>query len=342
MFSEQQWSEFETQGFLHLGCLLDSDATTALAQRADDLAGGVRVNPAIQLQLDTGGAYDALPEIVSQLDKGTLLYRKVQGLEHDELFSPLVHHPLFGEICARLYGAHAPVSLFRAMIMNKPAGQGTYLPWHQDGGDVWALDRDPLVTIWVALDPATRANGCLEVIPGSHRLGLLSAHGSTLSAEDVQRHCPAEQALPLELEAGHGLLLHNWLIHRSGVNSSNQPRRAFTACYMDGRTRSVLTGNHFPLVSGQPDNAPHHYVRQLHIDLAALREAHEVASEYAHSLETEVARLRSKVAEVEAYAKSLEQERARRSPEIIPNPAATPVRRGLFSKVADVLGSRSR
>ncbi len=342
MLSQQQWDEFEQQGFIHLGRLLDADAIAALTQRADDLASGAQVNPAVQLQLDTGGDYDALPEAVSQLSAGTHLYRKVQGLENDELFAPLVQHPLFGEICARLYGSHAPVSLFRAMIMNKPAGQGTYLPWHQDGGDVWALDRDPLVTIWVALDPATRANGCVEVIPGSHRLGLLSAHGSTLSAEDMQRHCPAEQALPLELEAGHGLLLHNWLIHRSGINPSNQPRRAFTACYMDGRTRSVLTGNHFPLVSGQLDDAPHHYVRQLHTDLAAHRHSHEVASEYAHSLEAEVARLRSKVDEVEAYAKSLEQERASRSQEVIPGHATAPVRRGLFSKVAHALGSRSR
>ncbi|UUY09428.1 phytanoyl-CoA dioxygenase family protein [Pseudomonas sp. J452] len=338
MLSEQQWSDFEQNGFIRLGRLLDTEAIAELTQRADDLASGTQVNPLIQMQLDTGGDYDALPQAVSQLAAGTHLYRKVQGLENDELFAPLVQHPLFGEICARLYGSHAPVSLFRAMIMNKPAGQGTYLPWHQDGGDVWALDRDPLVTIWVALDPATRANGCVEVIPGSHRLGLLSAHGSTLSEADMQRHCPTEQALPLELEAGHGLLLHNWLIHRSGINPSNQPRRAFTACYMDGRTRSVLTGNHFPRVSGQLDQAPHHYVRQLHTDLAALRHSHESAEGYAHSLVAEVARLRSKLEEVEIYVKSLEQERANRAPVEAP----APVQRGLFSRVADALVPRSR
>lgn len=342
MLSEQQWDEFEQQGYLRLGRLLDAETIAALTQRADDLASGARLNPAIQLQLDTGGDYDALPQAVSQLESGTRLYRKVQGLENDELFAPLVQHPLFAAICARLYGAHAPVSLFRAMIMNKPAGQGTYLPWHQDGGDVWALDRDPLVTVWVALDPATRANGCVEVIPGSHRLGLLSAHGSTLSAEDMQRHCPAEQVLPLELEAGHGLLLHNWLIHRSGINPSNQPRRAFTACYMDGRTRSVLTGNHFPRVSGVLDEAPHHYVRQLHTDLAALRHSQEVAAQYAHSLEDEVVRLRSKVAEVETYAKSLEQERANRLPEIPVMVPAVAARRGLLSRVAGALAQRTR
>lgn len=310
MLSEQQWRSFEQDGFVHLGKLLEGDAIAALTQRADDLGSGALINPQVLMQLDTGGDYDALPEAVSSFGAVTRLYRKIQGLEADALFSPLVRHPLFMNICARLYGAHAPVSLFRAMIMNKPAGQGTHLPWHQDGGDVWALDRDPLVTVWVALDPATRTNGCVEVIPGSHRLGLLSAHGSTLTASDVQQHCPAEQALPLELEAGHAVLMHNWLIHRSGVNASNQPRRAFTACYMDGRTRSVLTGNYFPLVSGVLQDAAHPYVQQLQIDLAALRHSQSCAENYAHSLEAEVAKLHSMFNEAQSYAKSLECERA--------------------------------
>ena len=147
--------------------------------------------------------------------------------------------------------------------MNKPAGQGTVLPWHQDGGDVWALDRDPLVTLWVALDPATRANGCMEVDPRTHRLGLLSAVRQHGRGRDVVRHCPPERVRPLEVEAGHAVLLHNWLIHRSGVNPSPVPRRAFTACYMDGRTQSILTGNHFPLVAGSLPAEPYPFVRQL-------------------------------------------------------------------------------
>ena len=291
MLSEQQWCDFERDGYLYLGRLLDGSAVSELTRRADALANGTVSNPLIRLQLDTGGDYDALPEVVPCFDGDTRLYRKIQGLESDTLFSPLVRHPLFMSICARLYGAHAPVSLFRAMIMNKPAGQGTYLPWHQDAGDVWKLDRDPLVTVWVALDPATSANGCVEVIPGSHRLGLLSEHGSTLSAEDVQRHCRQEQAMPLELEAGHAVLLHNWLIHRSGVNPTSLPRRAFTACYMDGRTRSVLTGNHYPLLKGQLAVEPYPYVQQLQTALAAWRHSQSEAERYALSLQSEVGKL---------------------------------------------------
>lgn len=290
MLTEQQWDDYSRDGFLHLGKVLEPEEVEALQRRADDLALGNLRNPDVQMQLDTGGAYDELAEIVPTFDRGTVLYRKIQGLETDDLYSRLVRHPLFLEICARVYGAHAPVSIFRAMVMNKPAGQGTVLPWHQDGGAVWALDRDPLVTIWIALDPATRANGCVEIVPGTHRLGLLSTYGSTITDADAAHCCPPESIQPLEVESGHAVLLHNWLIHRSGVNPSPVARRAFTACYMDGRTQSILTGNYFPLIAGSLPAEPYPYVRQLRDDCVTLREMRGEAERYAKSLEAELQR----------------------------------------------------
>ncbi|MDB5799501.1 MAG: hypothetical protein JWL63_440 [Rhodocyclales bacterium] len=291
MLSNEQWNDYQVDGFMRLGKVLQDAELDALKRRADDLASGLLGNPDIQFQMDTGGPYEELPSAVSEIGKDTHLYRKIQGLESDDHFAPLVKHPLFLAICAQQYGRHAPVSIFRAMVMNKPAGQGTVLPWHQDGGDVWALDRDPLVTIWVALDPATRENGCVEVIPGSHRLGLLRSYGSTVLPEDVARYCPPEKVLPLEVPAGHAVLMHNWLIHRSGVNPTSGPRRAFTACYVDGRTQSALTGNHFPLIAGAlPETYP--YLRQLRGDCATLRESIGTATVYARSLEDEIARMR--------------------------------------------------
>jgi len=204
------------------------------------------------------------------------------------------------------------VSIFRAMIMNKPAGQGTTLPWHQDGGDVWALDRDPLVTIWVALDPATRANGCVEMVRGTHRLGLLTDRGSTLKEEDARQHCPPEKIEPLEVLPGHAVLLHNWLIHRSGTNPTAIPRRAFTACYMDGRTRSTVTGGSFPMVFGPLTDQPDHFVRHLRQECETLRESFRNLEEYALSLRRDNEALRASRDEIDRYAKRLEAECAAR------------------------------
>lgn len=314
MITEEQWQQYDREGFLHLGRLLDDDELVALRTRADDLALGRLKNPQVQLQRDTGGRYEDLADVVPDLGEQTLLYRKVQGLEHDDLFTGLLTRPVFVEIAARHYGPHAPVSLFRAMVMNKPAGQGTVLPWHQDGGDVWKLDRDPLVTVWVALDHATAANGCVEVVPGSHRLGLLTDEGSNVRPEDAVVHCPEDRVHQLEVPAGHAVLIHNWTIHRSGVNPTSEPRRAFTACYLDGRTRSTLTGQHFPLVFGSLDGTSYPYLELLEQERDAFRDSQVAAAEYASSLLEHNERLTASLAEATAYARSLEQQAAAEVP----------------------------
>jgi phytanoyl-CoA dioxygenase PhyH len=307
LLSEQQWADYERLGFLTLRSILSQPELAQLRQRMDEIMLGQISYPELQFQLDTGGAYEDLPDPVSQNSARTLAYRKVQGLEAVPMVRDLIRRPMFRDICDRHYGRHTSISIFRAMLMNKPAGQGTYLPWHQDAGDVWKLDRDPLVTIWIALDAATRMNGCVQVIPGSHRLGLLSHHGSTLSAEDARRHCPESAITYLEIEAGDGLLLHNWLLHRSDVNHTDSPRRALTSCYMDGRTRNTLTGDQFPIVFGEPEG-PWPFLQSVSEENRILRESAAEAERYAKSLAEHAERLETMRSGAEQYARSLEVE----------------------------------
>ena len=339
MISTEQWHRYDEQGFLALGPLLSDEQLSALRTRADDLALGRVVNPAVQMQLDTGGRYEDLPEAVEQFDDGTLRYRKIQGLEHDDLYAGLLAHPLVRATTARAYGPHAPVSLFRAMVMNKPAGQGTVLPWHQDGGDVWSLDRDPLVTVWVALDDATAANGCVQVVPGTHQLGLLTREGSNITAEAAARHCPPERVHDLEVPAGHGVLIHNWLLHRSGVNPTPGPRRAFTTCLMDGRTRSTLTGRHFPLLDSAPPT-PHPYLEALEAERDHHRTSAEQAEQYALSLLADNRRLTASLAAATEYAADLEQRLAATGPDSRPAPALAGLARSAGRRAAARLRPR--
>jgi ectoine hydroxylase-related dioxygenase (phytanoyl-CoA dioxygenase family) len=124
------------------------------------------------------------------------------------------------------------------MFMNKPSMQGTKLPWHQDA---WTdLDRQPLITLWTALDPATKENGCVEVIPGSHQGGLVNPEHNSgfLTQEQADELCTPEKTVYLELKPGEVALLHNWLLHSSDVNRTPVSRRAFSVCYMDANTVS--------------------------------------------------------------------------------------------------------
>lgn len=246
--SDAQWQQYEQDGYLRLGRVLSEEELAALQQRIDEIMlGEAKIDyDRMLMQLDSSsGQYGEMPPQSKGFKGATLAYRKIQDLEMDPLFLAYMQRPLFREICARVYGPETPIACFRAMFMNKPARRGTLLPWHQDR---WtSLDRDPLITLWTALDPATIANGCVQVIPGSHRLGVINpSHPSAfVTEEQAAEHAPDEKAICLELEAGEVVLLHNWLLHRSDVNRTEIPRRAFSVCYMDGRTRSK---GGFPIV----------------------------------------------------------------------------------------------
>lgn len=248
MLTDEQLRFYDENGYLRLGRILSEDELRALQRRIDDIMLGRVVYEGMFFQLDSetgrygdlaGGGY-AGP---------TLNYRKIQDLERDPLFLAFMQAPLFREITRRLVGEN--VSCFRAMFMNKPARRGTVLPYHQDGGSQWGLDRERFVTVWTALDPATRANGCVQIVPGSHKLGLLSERGHTITPEQEAEHAKEEDSLFLEAEPGESILLHNYVLHRSGINPSGQSRRAFSVVYMDAATRRVEDGSTFPVIFGE-------------------------------------------------------------------------------------------
>ena len=249
-----QWKCYERDGFLKLGRLLNEESLTALQKEIDVIMmGEADINyDKLMMQLDSisGKIEDVGPQ--TQGSKGrTLNYRKIQNLEYDPVFLEYLQRPLFREVCQHVYGPTRPIAIFRAMFMNKPANRGTWLPWHQDRWVI--LDGDPQLTIYTALDPATKENGCVQVIPGSHTKGLINPEHESgfLTGEQIQEHCKAEDTVYLELEAGEVALLHNHLLHASDINRSSQSRRAFSVCYMDAATRNQRDRITYPIAFGE-------------------------------------------------------------------------------------------
>jgi len=236
--SDTQWQQYQRDGYLHLGRMLDGGQLKAMQDRIDAIMlGEAPVDyKRMLMQLDSEtGDYENAGEM-SRGHKGrTLGYRKIQDLEYDPIFLAFMQRPIFRDLCARVHGPQTPIDCFRAMFMNKPANKGTFLPWHQDR---WKqFDRDPQITIWLALDPATVENGCVQLIPGSHHALINPDHHSGfLTKEQVAHWCTDDKRIFLELEPGEAALLHNWTLHGSDVNRSSQSRRAFSVCYMDANT----------------------------------------------------------------------------------------------------------
>ncbi len=222
------------RGWARLGRLADEATLCALRERADAIMLGQVRYEGLFFQHDSEtGRYEDL-EYGKGYQGPSLAYRKVEKLEKDPLFWQWLRRDDFAQVAAKVYGG-AAITIYRALLMNKHAGGGSNLPWHQDGGDFWGLDRDPTLQIWTSLDDAPSHGGCIEVVDCSHLRGLVTRLGGVVQPTFLEGADVEPLALPTV--AGEVLLIHNHTWHRSARNGTGHPRRAFTVCYMDANTR---------------------------------------------------------------------------------------------------------
>ncbi len=145
-----------------------------------------------------------------------------------------------------------------------------YISWHQDG-TYWGLDSTRVVTAWVALTDSTLDNGCMRVMPGSHRRPILP-HRDTYAADnrlsrgqEIEVEVDEQDAVDVVLRAGEMSLHHVNIIHGSNPNPSDGSRTGFAPRFMTPETRQIdgepLTAvlargrdshGHFQLLPGPP------------------------------------------------------------------------------------------
>ena len=113
----------------------------------------------------------------------------------------------------------------------KPARTGSATPWHQDNG-LWRDGKTEPFNFWMPLEPATRGNGCMQFIPGSHKTEIVehvlypdSIHGE-LPREEVKDMINKHGAVHIELGAGDVVFWHSSMWHYSPPNKSDQSRIA--------------------------------------------------------------------------------------------------------------------
>ncbi|QDT57862.1 Phytanoyl-CoA dioxygenase (PhyH) [Stieleria bergensis] len=143
-----------------------------------------------------------------------------------------------------------PYHYHSKMIM-KDAKVGGAWAWHQDYG-YWyanAVLTPNLVSAFIAVDPATKQNGCLQVIEGSHHCGRIN-HQLTgdQAGADPQRVAAIAERMPLkfiEMEPGDVLFFHSNLLHRSDQNRSDHPRWSMICCY-NAKSNDPYEASHHP------------------------------------------------------------------------------------------------
>jgi hypothetical protein len=232
---ERTLGAYARDGYVRLGRVLSDEGIAALGARADDLMLGRAPREALFFQHDAAtGRYQDLAFGLGWRGPSRA-YRKIEKLEHDPVFRPWIENPLFGRIARAHLGG--PVALYRAVLFTKAASGGTELPWHQDDGHFWGIDRSPSLQIWTALDDVPDDAGCLELVPGSQLRGLATPQGGVIPDALVVEDQRAGRVITLPARAGEAILVHNHVWHRSGINHSGLRRAALSICFVSAETR---------------------------------------------------------------------------------------------------------
>ncbi|MEQ8660987.1 MAG: phytanoyl-CoA dioxygenase family protein [Gammaproteobacteria bacterium] len=154
-------------------------------------------------------------------------------------FFELVTHPLLLDLVEPLIGPD--IILWTSAVFCKPPATGLEVPWHQDG-QYWPIRPRATVTAWIALDDVDAGNGCMRVIPGSHRMGEFSHARSTrddLVLNNVldDPRIDLDRARDVVLAAGQVSLHDVDLVHGSQPNTSGRRRAGFAVRYMPATSR---------------------------------------------------------------------------------------------------------
>ena len=161
-------------------------------------------------------------------DKGTLFFTQKRG-----------QSPVLAEFAAKGPQVAAMNQLigpnlrcwFDQFVVKSPSEQAAVFPWHQDNG-YSAPSPDNNVTVWIALDQTTVENGCIWVVPGSHKKGLIPHKQKSPGSWHIEVDTGGD-GIPVPLMPGEAVAFTGYTLHRSKGNHTDKPRRAFFLEYCD-------------------------------------------------------------------------------------------------------------
>jgi len=156
----------------------------------------------------------------------------------------LATHPRVLSVVKALIGPN--VLLWNGTYIVKEPHTPAFVSWHQDLA-YWGLDGDDQVSMWLALSPARVENGCMRMVPGSHRAGR-RGHRTTRDDDNALyqgqtvEHVDESTAVACELDPGQASFHHGWTLHSSLPNVSEERRIGFNAQYIATHMRQTQHG----------------------------------------------------------------------------------------------------
>ena len=170
----------------------------------------------------------------AQRSKSHLLFKWVDDLMRDSTLLDAVEDLIGPDILC-----------WNTIFWIKEVGSQSFVSWHQDLR-YWGLDTNDLVSVWLALSPATLESGCMHVLPGSHKGDLLPHNDEyqqdnlLTRGQEIAVKVDETKTVAMPLEPGE-ISLHNVrLAHASGPNFSNDRRIGISLHYMPTHTKQTV------------------------------------------------------------------------------------------------------
>jgi len=279
MISKQKLDQFARDGFLNAGPVLALAEVEELSRELDRiLAIGPEgfapgdPKPVLFRDLSKFGGPKPADDPYGGTPKDRAVWQIVNIWEASPAFERLLFQPDIVRAISDMTG-FKDLQVWHDQVQYKPAGHGAATAWHQDA-PLWpSIEPMTPVSAWIPLDDAEVDNGCMWMVPGSHRWGNQMEHLRTQAAlqtlaefPNVQPSAPSQQAVarPCPVKRGEVHFHHSLTWHGSPQNNSTRPRRAVAIHYMTSEAR--FTGREHPMkqfieveVNGPMLNAGPHF-----------------------------------------------------------------------------------
>lgn len=228
-FSADEVDRFARDGYAMVRNLVPADSVARM--RAVALAHLAEIRLPVEYEADT--RYPGAPAS-TEAPGGRTVRRLLQAYARDAVFRDVAQLPLITARLRQLLGGPALLSqAHHNCIMTKNPAYSSLTNWHRDIR-YWSFEKPELVSVWVALGDERIDNGCLLVLPGSHRMDFSPERldDAQFLRQDLEANCALLQTqISAALQAGDVLFFHCRLLHAAGSNQTAQTKLSVVYTY---------------------------------------------------------------------------------------------------------------